>query len=87
MWSVNWSEQSLKRLVKLDKKTRQRIDVWAKRISQQENPRANGVALQGKKHKRLWRYRVGDYRLICQITDTEFVILVLEIGHRSGIYL
>ncbi|MDR1272786.1 MAG: type II toxin-antitoxin system RelE/ParE family toxin [Clostridiales Family XIII bacterium] len=87
MWSVSWSEQALKKLAKLDVKTVQRIDVWVKRMSRQENPRSNGVALQGKKYKGLWRYRVGDYRLICQITDSEFVILVLEIGHRSSIYL
>jgi mRNA interferase RelE/StbE len=87
MWSINWSGQALKTLAKLDIKIARRIDVWAKRMSQQENPRVVGVALQGKKYKGLWRYRVGDYRLICQITDTEFIILVLEIGHRSSIYL
>jgi mRNA interferase RelE/StbE len=86
MWSVYWTEQALKKLAKLDTKTKQRIDVWARKIAQQENPRINGAALQGKKYKGLWRYRVGAYRLICQITDTEFIVLVLEVGHRSSIY-
>jgi mRNA interferase RelE/StbE len=55
-------------------------------MARREHPRTDGVALQGKKYKGLWRYRVGGYRLICQIRDAELVILVLEIGHRSNIY-
>ncbi|MDR2672406.1 MAG: type II toxin-antitoxin system RelE/ParE family toxin [Coriobacteriales bacterium] len=86
MWSVIWSERALKRLAKLEVTTQRRIDVWAKRMARREHPRTDGVALQGKKYKGLWRYRVGGYRLICQIRDAELVILVLEIGHRSNIY-
>ena len=50
-----------------------------------QNPRATGKALQGE-FSGLWRYRVGDYRLICEIRENELVILVLEIGHRKNIY-
>jgi mRNA interferase RelE/StbE len=49
------------------------------------NPRLTGKALQGDL-KGLWRYRVGDYRLIAQIKDAELLILVIELGHRKGIY-
>lgn len=50
-----------------------------------DNPRSSGKALQGDL-KGLWRYRVGDYRLITQIHDNELVILVIEIGHRKDVY-
>ncbi|MEI6745635.1 MAG: type II toxin-antitoxin system RelE/ParE family toxin [Methylococcaceae bacterium] len=49
------------------------------------NPRLQGLALQGDL-KGLWRYRVGDYRLVCQINDGELIVLVVEIGHRSVVY-
>jgi len=49
------------------------------------NPRSKGKALSGNL-KGLWRYRVGDYRVICQIIDNEVVILVVELGHRKEIY-
>ncbi|MEF9988396.1 MAG: type II toxin-antitoxin system RelE/ParE family toxin, partial [Christensenella sp.] len=50
-----------------------------------DNPRLYGKALQGK-YKTLWRYRVGDYRIIVNIEDEKLVILLLEIGHRKEIY-
>jgi mRNA interferase RelE/StbE len=49
------------------------------------NPRLSGKALQGDL-KGLWRYRVGNYRLIAQIKDNELIILVIEIGHRKEVY-
>lgn len=50
-----------------------------------ENPRNKGKALIGDK-KGLWRYRIGDYRLICEINDEEIIIIVLNIGHRKNVY-
>lgn len=50
-----------------------------------KNPRQTGKALQGDL-KGLWRYRVGDYRLIVQIKDDELIILVVELGHHKDIY-
>ncbi|MDD5267428.1 MAG: type II toxin-antitoxin system RelE/ParE family toxin [Methylococcales bacterium] len=50
-----------------------------------DNPRAIGKALQGNL-KGLWRYRVGDYCLVCQIFNSELIVMVLEIGHRKDIY-
>lgn len=49
------------------------------------NPRSSGKALQGE-FKGLWRYRIGDYRVICQIKDKELVILVIDLAHRKDIY-
>lgn len=50
-----------------------------------EDPRALGEALHGDKSG-LWRYRVGDYRLVCSLEDTRLVIVVLTIGHRREVY-
>ena len=51
-----------------------------------ENPRIKGKPLTGDL-KGLWRYRVGDYRILAEIQDDKIVILILDIGHRSKIYL
>ena len=59
--------------------------VWIdKHIDGTDNPRNIGKALTNN-FKRLWRYRIGDYRLICEIRDKELVILALTIGHRREI--
>lgn len=50
-----------------------------------ENPRRIGKALAGD-YNGLWRYRIGAYRVICQIRDDELVVLAIDIGHRSNIY-
>jgi mRNA interferase RelE/StbE len=55
------------------------------KIATQENPRLFGKGLQGDKQG-LWRYRVGDYRVICQILDDELVILVIKTAHRKNVY-
>ncbi len=49
------------------------------------DPRMRGKALVGDK-KGLWRYRVGDYRVMCQIDDGRLVVLVIAIGHRKEVY-
>ncbi|MFZ2727376.1 MAG: type II toxin-antitoxin system RelE/ParE family toxin [Methylococcaceae bacterium] len=50
-----------------------------------DNPRQMGKALTGN-FKGLWRYRIGDYRVICEIIDNELIIVAIEIGHRKDIY-
>ena len=55
------------------------------RLATADNPRQWGRALQGER-RGLWRYRVGDYRLICDIQDEKITILVLELGHRKDVY-
>ncbi len=56
------------------------------RIPKLEDPRSIGVALKGTDLGELWRYRVGDYRIICQIKDVCITVLVLRIGHRREVY-
>jgi len=85
-WKVKLEADALNTLKKLDKTARCRIKHFIDRLAEEENPRARGIALQGTACQGLWRYRVGDYRLICQIKDKELVFLLLEIGHRREIY-
>ncbi len=61
------------------------VSFLQERIQTADNPRSTGKALQGSLSG-LWRYRVGDYRLLCRIEDDELIILVIEIGHRREVY-
>lgn len=56
------------------------------RLAIHENPRELGVALKGHTLGGYWRYKVGDYRVICDIQDERLVVLVIDIGHRSKVY-
>ncbi|MFZ2451389.1 MAG: type II toxin-antitoxin system RelE/ParE family toxin [Methylovulum miyakonense] len=84
-WRVELKAKAAQAINKLDAPQRERIRAFLKKQSTQTNPRATGKALQGQLAG-YWRYRVGDYRIICQIKDGELLILVIEIGHRKDIY-
>ncbi|MGL5949490.1 MAG: type II toxin-antitoxin system RelE family toxin [Aeromonas sp.] len=84
-WQIELSTSAKKQLSKIDKAQAQRIIKHLRRIVMLENPRDVGKALAGNL-RTYWRYRVGDYRIICDISDGEMVILALEIGHRNVIY-
>lgn len=85
-WTISFDKYALKALSKIDKQNRNRILQFLKvDLLGLNNPRQIGKALKGK-FKGMWRYRVGDYRIICKIVDNELVILALEIEHRSSIY-
>ena len=75
-----------KEFKKLDKYTQQIIKSWiGKNLQNCENPRAHGKGLTANKSGQ-WRYRIGDYRLLCLIQDQELIILALALGHRRDIY-
>ena len=82
---IKFSEHADKVLRKLDKTISNRILKEINAISKLENPRLKGKALIGNKAG-FWRYRVGDYRIICDIEDAVLVILVVEVNHRSKVY-
>lgn len=85
-WKIEWDERARKELRKLDPHTQQKILHYTrKRLATAQDPRRFGKALQHELY-RLWRYRVGDYRLICQIEDDRLIVLVLAVGHRREIY-
>lgn len=62
------------------------INFLVERVSPLKNPRSLGVAMVGKKYKDVWRYRVGDYRILTEINEDVVTILVIEIGNRREIY-
>jgi len=85
-WKIEYADTALKQLKKLDKQTARRIlDFMNERIADSTNPRSTGKALAGEM-KGLWRYRSGDFRIICDIQDEILHVLVLQIGNRRDIY-
>lgn len=83
---IVFTERAKKQLKKLDKYTASLIIGWLeKNIEGCEDSRIHGKALVDNKSGQ-WRYRIGDYRVICEIQDTEIIVLVLEVGHRRDIY-
>lgn len=80
------SDEVEKQLKKMDKHVGLMLAKdMKKRLDGLNNPRQFGKALTGQ-YKGLWRYRVGNYRVICDIVDNEMIILALEVGHRKEIY-
>ncbi|NKB64898.1 MAG: type II toxin-antitoxin system mRNA interferase toxin, RelE/StbE family [Gammaproteobacteria bacterium] len=85
-WIIEFDPQVEKDLKKLSQKDKHRIfDFLENRLSHFESPRQSGKPLKGKKLE-IWRYRVGNHRLLCEIQDNVLRILVLKIGHRKEIY-
>ncbi len=85
-YKVIFTERAKKQLKKLDKHIAALIIGWLeKNIQNCENPRLHGKGLVENKSGQ-WRYRIGDYRVICEIQDKEIVVLVLEVGHSREIY-
>jgi len=85
--TIEVSEKALKQLAKLDKQTAKSITTFLReRIAPLDDPRSTGKALVGSTHGGFWRYRVGDYRIICEIQDGRLHIIVIKIGHRSDVY-
>lgn len=85
-YTVEYSQQAVRNLKKLDKYTASLILGWIeKNLVNCENPRLHGKDLTANRSGH-WRYRVGDYRILADIQDERIVILVLEIGHKREIY-
>jgi len=85
-WRVEFQRSAAKQLRALDKPIQRRIlSFFRDRVARSDDPRKLGKALTGDKGG-LWRYRIGDYRAICNLEDEQLIVLVLEIGHRREIY-
>lgn len=82
---TNTSEKQLKKLYKSSRTDYNNIIKFISLLNNTNEPRQNGKALQGNL-KGLWRYRVGDFRIVAEIIDDKVIILVLNIGHRKEIY-
>lgn len=83
--NVVFTRSALKQLKKIDITNQKKIKQFILEIQELNDPRSKGKALKGKLSN-YWRYRVGDYRLICDINDSEIIITVVRIGHRKDIY-
>jgi mRNA interferase RelE/StbE len=85
-WKIEITRGAEKQIKKLDRTAQAAILLFLKeRLQPAENPRQWGKPLHGEKGG-LWRYRVGDYRLICDIQDEKITVLVLRVGHRKDVY-
>ncbi|MEW6633974.1 MAG: type II toxin-antitoxin system RelE/ParE family toxin [Pseudomonadota bacterium] len=85
-WKLEYARSARKFVEKLDPQTRNRIrDFIENRLAELENPPELGKPLKGPLAT-FWRYRVGDYRIICDVQDSRLVILVVTIGHRGDVY-
>lgn len=84
-WEVELSPDAAKWLRKADPQIARRIRAALRAVTTLDSPRGRGKALTGGLSG-LWRYRIGDYRIVCDLQDARLVVLVIEIDHRSGIY-
>ena len=84
-YKVEFTQRALKDLKKLDRPTAALILGWIrKNLENCENPRLHGKGLTANRSGQ-WRYRVGDYRLLAEISDNTITILILNVGHRREI--
>ena len=85
-WKLEYTDSALSQLRMLDKQVAKRIlDYMDERVVTRANPRELGKALTGPLGE-LWRYRIGDFRVICQIEDNKLLVLVVRIGSRQSVY-
>jgi mRNA interferase RelE/StbE len=82
-WAVRFTAAAEKQLSKLDRPVQRRIVRFLEQLAQGD-PRAKGKAMQGDAHA--WRYRTGDYRIVCDLVDRELVVYVIRVGHRGEVY-
>jgi mRNA interferase RelE/StbE len=86
-WAIEFDPAAVKDLKKLDRPVQLRIVAFLRdRVAELENPRAIGEALAGNELGNYWKYRVGDWRIICDIQDGRIVVRVLRVGNRREVY-
>jgi mRNA interferase RelE/StbE len=85
-WKIEFDPSARRELDKLDKAVATRISKFLyERVAKLDDPRRIGERLQGTLSE-FWKYRVGDYRILCSLEQERVVVLVLRIGHRREIY-
>ena len=84
-YEVEYTASALRQLRKLDRQVARRIVEFLDEASALNDPRSRGKSLVGDRAG-IWRYRVGDYRVLCEIRDAELVILALTAAHRRDVY-
>ena len=85
-WQIEFTPEAEKQLGKTDRQSVKRIiNFLRERIATAEDPRSLGKALKGVLRE-FWRYRVGDYRIMCRIEDDRLLVLVVRVAHRREVY-
>ena len=85
-WTIEYDPGALKDLKKLDRQIQREIlDDMDERVARAKDPRDFGKPLRASRFG-LWRYRVRDYRIICELQERRLVVLVVAVGHRSTVY-
>ena len=85
-WQIEVSETAEKQLAKLDKPVAKRLHSFLReRLAPLDDPRSIGQALRGSELGEFWKYRVGDWRLVCQIKDAKILITVVRLGNRREV--
>ena len=86
-WRIEFEEDAGRTLRKLHPTVVKRILRFLhERLAEEIDPRRLGETLTGAEYKSLWKYRVGDYRLIARVKDDSVTISVIDVGHRSRVY-
>ena len=87
VWKIEVTDHAAKQIKKLGAFETKRIRKYlGDRVASFENPRQSGKSLQGTRLGKYWRYRVGDYRILCELHDNELLVLVVEVAHRRKVY-
>jgi mRNA interferase RelE/StbE len=83
VWWIEFSNSAKKDLAQLDPQIAKRVTLYLReRVLTQENPRVLGEALTGSRLGEFWKYRVGDFRVLCQLEDEVLHVFVIKIGNR-----
>jgi len=86
-WLIKIDKKVNKDFKKIDKKHQKTItNFLINKLSKLDDPRDIGEALKGTVLGNYWKYRVGNYRIITEIRDTELIIRVIKVGHRKDVY-
>ena len=86
-WRIEFLPVAEKELAKLDRSVAQRVLAFLdQKVRTARDPRTIGEALVGKEFGQFWKYRIGDYRLICSIEDHRVLVTVVRVAHRSAVY-
>lgn len=86
-WRIEITERAARQIKKLESPEAARIRTYLRdRIAPLDHPRRVGTPLCGSRPSNYWRYRVGDYRILCELRDDDLLVLVIEVGHRRSIY-
>lgn len=86
-WQIEFDPDALKELKRLDRPVQIRLVAFLRdRLAPLDDPRSLGEALSGARLGSYWKYRVGDWRIVCDIQDQRVVVRVLRLGNRRELY-